>query len=284
MRRVLHFAAKNVVSMPLVQSRKYRFGLFEVDKSAGELRKNGNRIKLQDQPLQVLITLLEHPQDVVTREDLRQRLWPSDTFVDFDHSLNTAIAKLRDALDDTASNPRFIETLPKRGYRFVAPVTADSPSPQSVTPKIEPHVEHIPLPPRAVTRTLYALLQVMYLIFYCVALWRLDDAGIRAEATWRIPASLIEAAILITGVLGVPLRLYTLAATAFDYRLFGDKYRILFPLLLLLDFIWALAPLLLVHKIGLGLAIGACAALFYSPFSQRMLVRMAWPTTATSIN
>lgn len=264
--------------MPLLQSRKYRFGLFEVDRSAGELRKNGTRIKLQDQPLQVLITLLERPQEVVAREDLRQRLWPSDTFVDFDHSLNTAIAKLRDALDDTASNPRFIETLPKRGYRFVAPVSTDNPGAAAEHTAVEPkpHIEHIPLPPRAITRALYGLLQVMYLIFYCVALWRLDDAGIRAEVTWRIPASLIEAAVLITGVLGVPLRLYTLAATAFDYRLFGMKHRVLFPLLLLLDFVWALAPLLLVHKIGLGLAIAACAALFYSPFSQRMLVRMAW--------
>ncbi len=258
--------------------RRFRFGLYELDTVARELRKNGTKIRLQDQPLQVLISLLERPQEVITREELRLRLWPSDTFVDFDHSLNTAIAKLRDALDDTASNPRFIETLPKRGYRFVAPVTADSAGPQSVTPEIKPHVEHIPLPPRAITRSLYGLLQVMYLIFYCVALWRLDDAGIRAEQTWHVSAPLIETTILITGVLGVPLRFYTLAATAFDYRLFGMKYRVLFPLFLLLDFIWALAPLLLVHKIGLGLAVAACAALFYSPFSQRMLVRMAWPS------
>jgi DNA-binding winged helix-turn-helix (wHTH) protein len=256
--------------------------LYELDTAARELRKNGIRIKLQDQPLQVLISLLERPQEAVSREELRQRLWPSDTFVDFDHSLNTAIAKLRDALEDTASNPRFIETLPKRGYRFVAPVSTENPGTTSEDTAAEPkpHLEHIPLPPRAITRALYGLLQVMYLIFYCVALWRLDDAGIRAEVTWHISAPLTEAAILITGVLGVPLRLYTLAATAFDYRLFGNKYRLLFPLLLLLDFTWALAPLLLVHKIGLGLAIAACAALFYSPFSQRMLVRMAWRVRA----
>jgi cholera toxin transcriptional activator len=270
--------------------RRFQFGLYELDTAARELRKNGNKVRLQEQPLQVLISLLERPQEVVTREELRQRLWPSDTFVDFDHSLNTTIAKLRDALDDTASNPRFIETLPKRGYRFVAPVSTDNPGikAEATAAEPEPHLEHIPLPPpahiplppRAITRALYGLLQVMYLIFYCVALWGLDDAGVRAEVTWHIAAPLIETAILITGVLGVPLRLYTLAATAFDYRLFGNKYRVLFPLLLVLDFIWALAPLLLVHKIGLGLAIAACAALFYSPFSQRMLVRMAWPVRA----
>jgi cholera toxin transcriptional activator len=262
--------------------RRFQFGLYELDTAARELRKNGNKVRLQEQPLQVLISLLERPQEVVTREELRQRLWPSDTFVDFDHSLNTTIAKLRDALDDTASNPRFIETLPKRGYRFVAPVSTDNPGikAEATAAEPEPHLEHIPLPPRAITRALYGLLQVMYLIFYCVALWGLDDAGVRAEVTWHIAAPLIETAILITGVLGVPLRLYNLAATAFDYRLFGNKYRVLFPLLLVLDFIWALAPLLLVHKIGLGLAIAACAALFYSPFSQRMLVRMAWPVRA----
>jgi hypothetical protein len=164
----------------------------------------------------------------------------------------------------------------------VAPVSTDNPGikAEATAAEPEPHLEHIPLPPRAITRALYGLLQVMYLIFYCVALWGLDDAGVRAEVTWHIAAPLIETAILITGVLGVPLRLYNLAATAFDYRLFGNKYRVLFPLLLVLDFIWALAPLLLVHKIGLGLAIAACAALFYSPFSQRMLVRMAWPVRA----
>src|SRR5512144_933151 len=99
-----------------------RFGVFEADLKSGELRKNGIKVKLQEQPFQVLAMLLERPGDVVTREDLRQRLWPSDTFVDFEHSLNTAINKVRDALGDTALNPRFVETLPRRGYRFVAPV------------------------------------------------------------------------------------------------------------------------------------------------------------------
>lgn len=102
-----------------------RFGLFEVDLRSGELHKHGIRLKLQDQPFQVLALLLEHPGDVVTREDLRQKLWPADTFVDFDTGLNSAIKKLRDVLGDSADNPRFIETLPRRGYRFIAPVTND---------------------------------------------------------------------------------------------------------------------------------------------------------------
>ncbi len=100
----------------------YRFGAFEVDPRAGELRKHGIRIKLQDQPLRVLCMLLERPGEVVTREELRAALWPADTFVDFDHGLNSAINKLREALSDSADAPRFIETLPRRGYRFTAVV------------------------------------------------------------------------------------------------------------------------------------------------------------------
>jgi TolB-like protein/DNA-binding winged helix-turn-helix (wHTH) protein/Flp pilus assembly protein TadD len=100
-----------------------RFGVFEVDLRAGELRKQGKRIKVQEQPFRVLTVLLQRPGEVVTREELRNQNWPPGTFVDFDNSLNTAINKLREALGDTADNPQFIETLPRRGYRFIAPVS-----------------------------------------------------------------------------------------------------------------------------------------------------------------
>ncbi len=103
-------------------SQPVRFGLFEVDLRAGELRKQGIKIKLQEQPLQILAMLLEHPGQVVTREELRNKLWPADIFVDFDHGLNKAINKLREALGDSAESPRFIETLSHRGYRFLAPL------------------------------------------------------------------------------------------------------------------------------------------------------------------
>jgi TolB-like protein/Flp pilus assembly protein TadD len=103
-------------------SQPVRFGLFEVDLRAGELRKQGVKIKLQEQPFQILAMLLENPGQVVTREELRNKLWLADTFVDFDHSLNKAINKLREALGDSAENPRFVETLPRRGYRFLASI------------------------------------------------------------------------------------------------------------------------------------------------------------------
>jgi len=105
-------------------SKIQRFGVFEVDLRSGELRKQGVRIKLQEQPFHVLTVLLQRPGEVVTREELRNQNWPADTFVDFDNSLNTAINKLREALGDSADNPRFIETLPRRGYRFIAPVSS----------------------------------------------------------------------------------------------------------------------------------------------------------------
>ncbi len=108
-----------------------RFGIFEVDLRAGELRKGGVKIKLYGQPFNVLATLLERPGQVVTREELQQKLWAGDTFVDFEHGLNKAINKVREALGDDADNPRFVETLPRRGYRFIVPVESVATSPQA---------------------------------------------------------------------------------------------------------------------------------------------------------
>jgi eukaryotic-like serine/threonine-protein kinase len=104
------------------QTRRTRFGAFDVDLRSGEVHKHGIRLKLQDQPFRILALLLEHPGDVVTREELREKLWPADTFVDFDTGLNTAIKKLRNVLGDSVEEPRYIETIPRRGYRFIAPI------------------------------------------------------------------------------------------------------------------------------------------------------------------
>jgi len=99
-----------------------RFGTFEADPRSGEIRKSGNRVRMQEQPFQILLMLLEHPDEVITREEIRRKLWAGDVFVDFEHGVNSAVARLRDALGDSADSPRFIETLPRRGYRFIAPV------------------------------------------------------------------------------------------------------------------------------------------------------------------
>jgi DNA-binding winged helix-turn-helix (wHTH) protein len=124
---------------PVLSSTVLTFDVFEIDLRAGELRKDGRRVKLQEQPFHVLSLLLARSGEVVTREELRQKLWPADTFVDFDHGLNSAVARLRETLRDSADRPRFIETIAKRGYRFIAPLN----SPASGTP---PPVVSAPFP------------------------------------------------------------------------------------------------------------------------------------------
>src|SRR5450755_1724336 len=108
--------------MPSYGTRVVRFSVFEVDLRAGELRRNGIKVKIQNQPFQILAMLLERPGEIVTRDEMRARLWPVETFVDFDHGLNSAIRRLRDTLGDSAESPTFVETLGHRGYRFVSPI------------------------------------------------------------------------------------------------------------------------------------------------------------------
>jgi DNA-binding winged helix-turn-helix (wHTH) protein len=120
-----------------------RFGPFELDHAAGELRKNGTRIRLQDQPLQLLQILLQQPGKVISREELQRHIWPSDTFVDFDHGINNAIKRLREALGDTAETPRYIKTVPRRGYRFAGTIERDGPGIQSLAV--------LPLPSRTIS-------------------------------------------------------------------------------------------------------------------------------------
>src|SRR5436853_4816387 len=156
-----------------------RFSVFEVDLAAGDLRKNGIKIRLQEQPFQILAFLLGRPGELVTRQDLRDKLWSNDTFVDFDHSLNTAINKLREALGDSASSPRFVETVARRGYRFLAPVevlgSSPTSAPQDESPGLHPQLE-VPLPHRSLTRALFAPIQVLYLSFYAPALINISRA------------------------------------------------------------------------------------------------------------
>jgi len=127
----------------------YRFGLFEVDERTGEMRKQGRPLKLRGRPFDILVLLLRRGGDVVSREELRQQLWPADTFVDFDHGLNSAMNRLRDALRDSAESPRFIETLPRRGYRFIAPVTVVQTSTGAGTRQTGAPIDEVPSPPLA---------------------------------------------------------------------------------------------------------------------------------------
>jgi DNA-binding winged helix-turn-helix (wHTH) protein len=265
-----------------------RFGVFEVDFNAGELRKSGVKLRLQGQPFQVLALLLDRAGDVVTRDELRQRLWPSDTFVDFDHSLNTAINKVRDVLGDSASTPRYVETLARRGYRFIAPVESHSlpnsvvagtfDSSQSAVPPVAFHPDlEVPIPHRGLTRSLFTLIQTMYLAFYLAALFRLHAILNIADSFLPLwGATLLGGTVLVTAGIGIPLRCYLISAVSFDYQRLGEKFRQMFPFVLALDQLWAVAPFLLMQKIGLGPAFAASAALLYLPFSERTLIRMAY--------
>jgi cholera toxin transcriptional activator len=275
--------------VPQNNGRIARFGVFELDLAAGELRKNGQKLRLQEQPFQILTLLLDRAGDVVTREELRQKLWAADTFVDFDHGLNTAVNKLREVLGDSASSPRYIETLARRGYRFIAPVQSDAqpdaqpasnldartlqePEPVALHPDLE-----VPIPRRGLTRGLFALIQVMYLSFYFSALFRLHAIQNIADSflpTWG--ATALAGVVMVTAGVGIPLRCYLLSAVGFDYLRLDEKFRQMFPFVLALDQLWAVAPFLLMPKIGIGAAFAVCAALLYLPFSERTLIRMAY--------
>lgn len=292
------------------QISKYRFDDFEADVRSGELRRKGQRLKLQLQPFYVLMALLERPKDVVTREQLRQRIWPDDTFVDFDHSLNTAVAKVRDALGDSANNPKYVETIAKKGYRFlgaVETVSEPSPVPSSAQSRTADNTlslsggvqknlpaqnsanaaviggsaeqakagsAELPHASRNITRLLFTLAQIMYMIFYLSALLSWEKLAAAADAAWQGAGSAAFVVYLVTALVGLVVRLYLITATAFDYPLLGEKYRRIFPALFVLDMIWALSPLLLKERMGMGLALAAAAALIYMPFAQRVLMKM----------
>lgn len=276
--------------------RIFRFGPFEADEATGELRKHGIRIKLHAQPFQVLLMLLERPSALVTREDMRQRLWGDDTFVDFDHGLNSAVNKLREALGDSASQPRYVETIAGKGYRFIARValaappdpaeaaepveaaprtvetTANRDSPPARTILATP--QDLPTAPRLTVRTLLLLIQATYLAFYVGALANLEEIReIFFEAQTFSPA-LLMTLLVTTSVMLIPVRLYLFAAVAFNFSRLPAYFRRLFPVLLLLDVLWALSPFLLIHHVSTGLALAMTAALVYLPFAQRSLVLM----------
>jgi DNA-binding winged helix-turn-helix (wHTH) protein len=259
-------------------SKTARFGSFEADLASRELRKQDRKVRLQEQPFAVLAFLLERAGTVVTREELRERLWPADTFVDFDHSLNTAVNKLREVLGDSATSPRFIETLARRGYRFVADVQwgpeSKPAAPDLTASQINSELE-ISAPHRAVPRSLFALIQAMYLIFYAEALihWQ----GVDRISWLDTGAPIILIVVLVTAAVGIPVRFYLLSSVGFDYSRLGEKFQKIFLGVFILDELWAISPFLIVGKIGFGAALGATAALLYVPFAERTLVRMAYP-------
>jgi cholera toxin transcriptional activator len=275
--------------------RRYRFGVFEADSISGELRRRGVRVKLHSQPFQLLFLLLERPGEVLTREEICRELWPGETFVDYEHGVNSAVNRLREALGDNAGNPRFVETLARRGYRFLAPVEPIPPnkdaSAATVTAQIEEEIqasltetttgfldrvlaapEDLPKSSHAVVQTLFVLLQVMYLGFYVGALANLAEIN---ELFSPLPyATQAFTLMIVTAAVLIPVRIFLLCAVLFHAPGMREKFLKLWRFLLPLDVLWALAPFLLQHHINYGLALACMTPLVYSPFAQRSLILM----------
>lgn len=264
-------------------SPRYRFGLFELDVSAQELRRRGTRIKLTSQPFQLLTLLVEQPGVTLTRDEIAHRLWPEDTFVDFDHGVNAAINRIREALGDTAKNPRFVETIARQGYRFIAPVEigapkneagaqtdADADATRPLT--LLATEQDLPKGQDVTAQRLYLLLQLMYLGFYIGALANLAEINQLIEpvpTAWHLGA-----VILLSAAVLIPVRAFLVSAALFRAPHFKERFLRLWPFLLLVDLLWALSPFLLLHHINYGLAAACTALLVYSPFAQRSLVLM----------
>jgi DNA-binding winged helix-turn-helix (wHTH) protein len=243
---------------------------------------------------------LDRPGQLLTREEICRELWPEGTFVDYEHGVNSAVNRIREALGDTAANPRFVETLARRGYRFVAPVERIEPEPvqPSEEPATEPAEEatspfveepavgieptfgnsflasprELPEAPYRLVQTLFVGLQLMYLAFYFGALANLAEID---DLFSPLPSSLHALNVLIvTAAILIPARAFVLSAVLFHAPGARGKFLKLWPFLLLLDELWSLAPFLLLHHINFGLALACCTLLVYSPFAQRSLVLM----------
>lgn len=274
---------------------RYRFGVFEADSATGELRRKGVRVKLHAQPFQVLFMLLERQGEMLTREEICSALWPDGTFVDYEHGVNSAINRLREALGDKASQPRFVETMARRGYRFLAPVERIGAAAEASIAPVEPAAaddlpaasaepaagfldrvlaspEDLPKSSHTVVQTLFVLLQVMYLGFYIGALANLAEIN---ELMSALPhGEQIFVLMIVTAAVLIPVRTFLLCAALFYAPGLREKFRKLWLLLLPLDMVWALAPFLLLHHIDGGLALACMTFLVYSPFAQRSLILM----------
>lgn len=281
-------------------ARCYRFGVFEADASTGELRRQGIRVKLNAQPFQVLCLLLDRAGELLSREEISRELWPDGTFVDYDHGVNSAVNRIREALGDTANSPRFIETLARRGYRFVAPVerisareeapalpvalvpaeAGTSTASVSEAPPFETRFRdrilasprELPETPYPVVQTLFLLLQFMYVAFYVGALANL--AEIQDLLSQLNLSARVLTIIIATAVILIPVRAFMLSAALFHAPGVREKLLKIWPVLLLFDELWALSPFLLLHHINFGLALACTTLLVYSPFAQRSLVLM----------
>ncbi|MBI2817262.1 MAG: winged helix-turn-helix transcriptional regulator [Acidobacteria bacterium] len=336
------------------QPSRVHFDVFDLDLRTRELRKDGRPVRLQDQPAKLLVLLASRAGELVTRSEIEKALWGEDEFVEFEHGINTAMRKIREALGDDLEKPRFIETLPRKGYRFIASVETQSPSGPANGPQVgsgspgrsfrekipgkasstaaalsvdqsqrvpEPNTSLIESPdsaaiassnpsssgisdlnpsttatqsglpfapsaapefalPWSVARTLFLTIQVGYLVMYAATLYKAEAADDVLAIVLAGRHALSLPAVLVLAMCGIAVRMYLITSVGLNHPEAGQKYRRLFPIVFIFDTIWAASPLLLIRKLGLGLALGSIAALAYLPFAQRTLMQSIYPLVA----
>lgn len=251
------------------QDRKIRFEAFEFDPVTSQLLKNGQPIRLQGQPARLLALLASRPGELIGRTDIQKELWPDGRFVEFEHAINTAVKKLREALEDDPDNPKFIETLPKLGYRFIAAVEGvGSPRPQN-----SPDPDDFSIPYPRLFWSLFLLIQAGYLAMYFAALYYMPALESALAGAGFVPVSVTFPAVLVIAMCGIAVRLYLITAVGWRHPGSGKAFQTLFPLILILDALWAASPLLAAESIGTGAALAGVAGLAYLPFAQRTLIR-----------
>ncbi len=260
-----------------------RFGNFELDCATAELYKDGRRLKLQDQPARLLVLLASRAGTLVTRADIQETLWADGQFVEFEHAINVAVKKIREALDDDPLKPRFIETVPKKGYRFIGAIEVEPaelvqppqpapPAPVAGEPATDDEeiLEREFVLPAARARILFIAVQAVYLTIYGLALLHMHDVAVVLAETgipwlamrWRVGASA-----------SIPVGLYLILTVGLGHPAAGMKYRRMLPYLMPWDWVWAPSPFLASSAIGAEWALVMSILLAYPPISQLILMR-----------
>jgi DNA-binding winged helix-turn-helix (wHTH) protein len=282
---------------PGTEHFRLRFESYELDSETGELSRKGYRLRLQDQPARLLLLLASRPGQLVTRSEIRDALWPAGEFVEFEHAINTAMRKIRAVLEDDAEKPRLIETVPRKGYRFIAPVDIAGLGPATAVKAPAPDAPATAIPQteadRAAApatasesdavlrgshaRAIFLFIQIGYLSMYCAALLYSSELDMALTRTGLTPVWLTEPLTIVVAMCGIAVRLYLLSSVGMRHPAAGRQFQRLFPFVFVLDEVWAASPLLVAAAIGAGPALAGVSGLAYLPFSQKTLMRSIYP-------
>jgi len=299
------------VSAPQSQPARVRFESFELDCITGELFKDGTRLKLQDQPARLLILLVTRAGMLVTRDEIQEALWEDGQFVEFEHAINVAVKKIREALNDDPLKPRMLETLPRKGYRFIASVETirnpTTPNDNAIEtnavvpiPEVEPAPVTVkeavlPAPPQIQTKVAEAspdpdeetlerefalpatpariLFLAVQAMYLTIYSLALIHMDVVASVLGRAGVGWLAIPVLIGAAGSIPVRLYLVFTVGLGHPAAGMKYRRMLPYLMPWDWIWAASPFLAVYSIGAEWALVLSAVLVYPPISQLILMR-----------